>query len=92
MASIRVRGRQGKRVVTVRGRLAAADLRRLELACGSALEHREVPLEIELKHISGMDEAAERFLDLLARRGAELRSSEAPSRAARLRTTIRKET
>jgi hypothetical protein len=60
-------------VVTVHGRLAAADLRRLERACGPALEHREVQLELRLQDVSGMDEASQVFLDVLARRGAALR-------------------
>jgi len=71
MASIRVSVHHGRRRVTVRGQLVAADLRRLESACGPALEYRELPLEIRLRD-TGMDEASRQFLDRLVKRGAIL--------------------
>lgn len=70
MANISVRIHEGKRRVTVRGHLVAADLRRLERACGSALEHRELPLELRVRDISQMDEVCRLFLASLERRGA----------------------
>ena len=72
MAILRVRLSNGKRLVTVRGRLAARDLRRLERACGPALEQREVPLELRLSEHGDLDEATQLFLAGLVRRGAVL--------------------
>jgi hypothetical protein len=72
VASIRVRVRDGRRRVTVRGQLAAADLRRLERACGPALEQREVALEVEVDDVSTIDETSQLFLAQLVRRGAVL--------------------
>lgn len=72
VATISVRVDNGKRVVTVRGRLAAGDLRRLEHACGPALEHRELPLELRLVHGRGIDGPVQVFLAGLVKRGAVL--------------------
>lgn len=72
VATISVRVGNGKRVVTVRGRLVARDLRRLERACGPALEHRELPLELRLLTRRGTDEPAQVFLAGLVKRGAVL--------------------
>jgi hypothetical protein len=63
---------EGHYSVTVRGRLAASDLRRLERACGSALEQQHPPLTVRLEKITGIDESARAYLDRLARRGAEV--------------------
>jgi hypothetical protein len=54
----------------VRGLLAATDLRRLEQACGPALEHRELRLEVRLMDARIGDESTRLFLENLARRGA----------------------
>jgi hypothetical protein len=70
VANISVRIHQGKRRVTVRGHLVATDLRRLERACGSALEHRDLPLELYVGEVTEMDEACRFFLASLERRGA----------------------
>lgn len=70
VATISVRVGKEKRIVTVRGRLVAADLRRLERACGPALEHRELALELRLADRADMDDAARLFLGGLVRRGA----------------------
>lgn len=72
VASIRVRVRNGRHRVTVRGELRAEDLRRLERACGKALEHRTVPLELCVRDVVMMDESARLFVDGLVRRGAVL--------------------
>ena len=72
VASIRVRVRNGRHRVTVRGQLQAEDLRRLERACGPALEHRTVPLELRVREVVSMDESAQLFIDSLVRRGAVL--------------------
>jgi len=58
--------------VTVRGALSAGDLRRLERACGRALEEREMALELDLDVTAGVDEPARLYLDRLIRRGAVL--------------------
>jgi hypothetical protein len=73
VASIRVRVHNGERHISVRGELAPGDLRRLELACGSALEQRELHLELHVRELRGIDEAALRFLDGLVKRGAILK-------------------
>jgi hypothetical protein len=72
VATIHVRVRGGKRRVTIRGRLTAADLRRLERACGRALEHQDIPLEIRIRDLVTVDEASRLFLSHLLRRGAVL--------------------
>jgi hypothetical protein len=72
VASISVRVHQGKRQVTVRGHLMTTDLRRLERACGPALEYRELPLELRLGDVTDMEEACRFFLASLERRGAVL--------------------
>lgn len=72
MASIRVRVRNGRHRVTVSGQLRAEDLRRLERACGRALEYRTVPLELHVREVVSMDESAQLFVDSLVRRGAVL--------------------
>jgi hypothetical protein len=72
VASIRVRVRGGKRRVTISGRLSAADLRRLERACGSALEHEEIPLEIRIRDAVAVDDVSRLFLNRLLKRGAVL--------------------
>ena len=72
MATISV-GRMGERYsVAVDGRLGASDLKRLERACRFALEHKLVPLEIHLEHVSTMDDAARAYLDRLQARGAHI--------------------
>ncbi len=72
VATITVRVGRERRVVTVHGRLEARDLRRLERACGPALEYRELPLELRLLDRGGMDETARVFLAGLVKRGALL--------------------
>ena len=70
VASISVRVRQRKRRVTVRGHLTAADLRRLERACGPALEHRELLLELRVGDVADLDEPCRLFFSSLSKRGA----------------------
>jgi len=64
-----VRGR-GTHRIAVRGPLRASDLRRLERACGPALESATVSVEIRLDPSVGVDEPARFFLDALRKRGA----------------------
>jgi hypothetical protein len=56
--------------VRIVGRLGAADLRRLETACGPALEKRKLALELNLRKVSAVDESATEFLRQLRARGA----------------------
>jgi hypothetical protein len=62
----------GRYSVTVSGRLAAIDLRRLEHACGPALEQQQPPLTVRLENVTGIDESARAYLDRLTGRGAEV--------------------
>lgn len=70
VARIHVHFRQGRRRVTIRGRLVAADLKRLEQACGPALEEREMSLDVCVRDASTIDEPARLFLNSLVKRGA----------------------
>ena len=56
--------------ITLKGPLAARDLRRLERACGNALEHRHAPLELNVEQVLSIDSAARGYLDRLRARGA----------------------
>jgi hypothetical protein len=62
-------------MVAVSGRLQAADLRRLEQACGPALTTHPLRIELQLAKVTEMDAAAGAFLDLMTSRGAVLASS-----------------
>ena len=65
------RTRDGYRV-TVAGRLSAIDLRRLERACGPALERHNAALAIDLSGVTDTDASADAFLGRLLERGARL--------------------
>lgn len=69
MASMSVKSADGRYVVTVTGQLRGRDLRRLERACGPALEHQHAPLTVELAG-PVVDAPAKRYLERLADRGA----------------------
>ncbi len=58
--------------VALRGRLVGRDLKRLERACGYALEHALLPLELHLEHVSLIDDVARTYLEQLRIRGAQL--------------------
>lgn len=70
MARIRVRSAAGRYWVTVTGQFRGRDLRRLEHACGPALEQREAPLTVTLAAVRGIDEPVKAYLERLANRGA----------------------
>jgi hypothetical protein len=72
MARISVRARRDQYWITVTGRLSAADLRRLERACGPALEQRRAPITLRLQGVRDMDNAARGFLQRLVDRGATI--------------------
>ena len=63
--------RDGYRV-RIAGRLSATDLRRLERACGPALERHTVALAINVSAVTTMDAAADAFIGRLLERGARL--------------------
>ncbi|MGH2437454.1 MAG: hypothetical protein ACRDFA_10710 [bacterium] len=56
--------------VSVTGRLSRRDLRRLERACGRAMEHCAPPLEIRIADPVDIDPPARFFLERLRARGA----------------------
>lgn len=56
--------------VIVAGRLMAADLRRLEHACSSALTARFTSLELDLRCVTQTDDAAGALIARLVARGA----------------------
>jgi hypothetical protein len=61
--------------ITLKGRLAAGDLKRLERACGPALLEKLVPLELDIEHVTSVDDTAEAYLERLRARGARIRGS-----------------
>jgi hypothetical protein len=67
--------------ITLRGCLSSGDLKRLERACRYALEHKLVPLELNLERVSSIDHAARAYLERLRARGARLRGLLDPPRA-----------
>jgi hypothetical protein len=58
--------------VTLGGQLRARDLTRLERACGTALEQKFLPLELDTDRLSSIDEVARAYLEKLRTRGARL--------------------
>ena len=58
--------------ITLRGRLGAVDLERLERACGTALHHKRLPLELDIQGVTSLDDVAQAYLDRLCARGARL--------------------
>jgi hypothetical protein len=63
----------------VSGRLAAADVGRLERACAPALLTEDVSLEIDLSGVSESDELANLIVNRMAARGARIRRAIAGS-------------
>lgn len=68
--------------VTIAGRLSAKDLRRLERACGPALERHDVALAINVSGVTGTDAAAEAFIGRLVQRGARLHNTSTAGEAS----------
>lgn len=73
MARISVARSGGNYHITLEGRLTAADLGRLERSCGSALEHKLAPLEVNVERVLTIDDAARSYLERLSARGARIR-------------------
>jgi hypothetical protein len=67
---MRVRSTEGRYHVTVTGKLGGRDLRRLERACGPALEQCQPPLTVRLAAVAAIDAPARAYLDRLMQRGA----------------------
>jgi hypothetical protein len=61
--------------ITLKGQLSAGDLKRLETACGSALQQKRVPLELDIQRVISIDDTADAYLDRLRARGARIRGS-----------------
>jgi hypothetical protein len=72
VARIRVTANNRRYHVTMSGRLSASDLRRLERACGPALEQEKLDVTLTLTSGSSMDDSARAFVKRLVDRGAEL--------------------
>jgi len=72
MAKISVAHSSGSYQITITGQLAAGDLEQLERACGQALEHKLLPLELNLTDVSNIDDPAREYLERLRKRGARL--------------------
>jgi anti-anti-sigma regulatory factor len=73
MATIAVARRGSLHRLVIRGALSAKDLKRLEHACREALQHRHLPIEIDLTGVTAMDESARTYLHRLEARGAAFR-------------------
>ena len=66
--------RTGERYrITLEGRFSATDLKRLERSCHHALEHQDVPLELNFEKVLTIDATARAYLERLRARGALLR-------------------
>jgi hypothetical protein len=74
----------GRWHLSISGRLRAADLRRMERACGEALQHRPLPLDLHLDALNGIDLAAALFLHHLLAGGAAIVGRSAADWQARL--------
>jgi hypothetical protein len=73
MARISRVSKHGRYRVSIRGALSVRDLGRLERACGPALEHERLPLEVHVAQMTTLDDASRVFLKRLATRGALIR-------------------
>jgi hypothetical protein len=73
MARIRVTKQRNTTCVVVAGRLRAADIRRLEYACGPALMAARADLIVDLTGVSDVDRVAAAVLGRIAGRGAIIR-------------------
>jgi anti-anti-sigma regulatory factor len=76
MARIRVTKQRTTTCVVVVGRLQAADVRRLEYACGPALMAAQADLIVDLTHVSDVDKVAAAVLGHMASRGPIIRRAE----------------
>jgi hypothetical protein len=72
MAHITVAANNTRRIVTIQGDLKAADLQRLERACGPALEQQRPELELVIRNGVIADSAAQAYVARLQARGVVL--------------------
>jgi hypothetical protein len=72
MARIRARRDAERTHLTITGRLTAADMGRLEHACGLALTRHSVALTIDLRRVTALDRTADALLRRLGERGARI--------------------
>jgi hypothetical protein len=70
--------------ITLKGRVSAGDLKRLERACGAALQEKLVPLELDIRGATSIDDAAQAYLERLRARGARIHPYRRRFRAAEL--------
>ena len=70
MARIRTTRQAFRTKVSLQGRLTAADMRRLEHACASALVMQPLRLGIDVRQVTEIDATAAAFLARLKARGA----------------------
>lgn len=82
MAQISIVRAGGIFCITLKGRLGARDLKRLERACGSALQEKLVPLELDIEQVTSVDDAADAYMERLLARGARIRGSRLLSHSA----------
>ena len=76
MARIQRRHGLGSIRLKVSGRLRAADMGRLEHACGDALTREPLQLHLDLTKVTYMDQTAAAVVERLRRRGAQVRRSD----------------
>jgi hypothetical protein len=72
VARISVDRRAESYEVSLEGHFSARDLKRLERACRYALEHKLVPLDLDLTRVTDMDDAAREYVERLRVRGAHV--------------------
>jgi hypothetical protein len=72
MARIMVRETNDTREVTVSGRLVGPEVRRLEQACGPALERAQIGLHLRLVQVSAVDAVARALIGRIVERGGTL--------------------
>lgn len=72
MARIAVREANGIREVTVSGRLEGPEVRRLEHACGPALEQARMDLHLRLLEVTAVDDGARALISRVVERGGTL--------------------
>ena len=72
MGRIRTAQKNRRTVVTIKGRLTAADMGRLERACSQELISSTPRLDIDLRRVTYTDDTAAAVLRRLAQRGAVL--------------------
>jgi hypothetical protein len=81
VARIAVKEIEGTREITVSGRLEGPEVRRLEQACGPALERPRIGLHLRLIQVTAVDDVARALIARLVERGGTLTIQPPPSTA-----------